>query len=90
MSTGKSKILAWWSVGAYVLSRNALVDMYYTSYFTQLFRFDDIWLGLIAKKAGCRINVSDIRPIGVQYSKRPSSAFWQTCFFCDLELDFEI
>ena len=37
--------------GAYVLSRNALVDMYYTSYFTQLFRFDDIWLGLIAQKA---------------------------------------
>lgn len=25
--------------------------MYYTSYFTKLFRFDDIYLGLIAKKA---------------------------------------
>ena len=26
------------TAGAYVLSRNALVDMYYTSYFTKLFR----------------------------------------------------
>lgn len=39
------------TAGAYVLSRNALIDMYYTSYFTKLFRFDDIWMGLIAKKA---------------------------------------
>jgi hypothetical protein len=37
--------------GAYVLSRNALVDMYYSSYYTRMFRFDDIWLGLIAQKA---------------------------------------
>lgn len=37
-----------------MVSREALVDFYYTSYFTQLFRFDDIWLGLIAKKAGVR------------------------------------
>ena len=39
------------TAGAYVLSRAALVDMYFTSYFTKMFRFDDIWLGLIAKKA---------------------------------------
>eukprot|EP00088_Acartia_fossae_P068179 TRINITY_DN8595_c0_g1_i1.p1 TRINITY_DN8595_c0_g1~~TRINITY_DN8595_c0_g1_i1.p1 ORF type:complete len:466 (+),score=75.61 TRINITY_DN8595_c0_g1_i1:1157-2554(+) len=39
------------TAGAYVLSRAALIDMYYTSYFTKLFRFDDIWLGMIAKKA---------------------------------------
>jgi hypothetical protein len=39
------------SAGAYVLSRNALVDMYYSSYYTRMFRFDDIWLGLIAQKA---------------------------------------
>lgn len=39
------------TAGSYVLSRAALVDMYYTSYFTKLFRFDDIYLGLIAKKA---------------------------------------
>lgn len=40
------------TAGSYILSRDALVDMYYTSYFTRMFRFDDIWLGLIAKKAG--------------------------------------
>ena len=40
------------TAGAYILSREALVDMYYTSYYTRMFRFDDIWLGLIAKKAG--------------------------------------
>lgn len=39
------------TAGSYVLSRAALEDMYYTSYFTKLFRFDDIYLGLIAKKA---------------------------------------
>ena len=40
------------TAGAYVLSRDALVDMYFTSYYTKMFRFDDIWLGLVAKKAG--------------------------------------
>jgi hypothetical protein len=25
--------------------------MYYSSYYTRMFRFDDIWLGLIAQKA---------------------------------------
>ena len=39
------------TAGAYVLSRAALVDMYFTSYYTKLFRFDDIWLGLVARKA---------------------------------------
>jgi len=39
------------TAGAYVLSREALVDMYFTSYFTKMFRFDDIWLGLVASKA---------------------------------------
>jgi len=39
------------TAGSYVLSRAGLMDMYYTSYFTKLFRFDDIWLALIAKKA---------------------------------------
>lgn len=40
------------TAGAYVLSREALVDMYFTSFYTEKFRFDDIWLGLIAHKAG--------------------------------------
>lgn len=39
------------TAGAYVLSRQGLMDMFYASYFTQMFRFDDIWLGLIAQKA---------------------------------------
>ena len=39
------------TAGCYVLSRAALVDMYYTSYYTQMFRFDDIWLGLVGGKA---------------------------------------
>ncbi|KAK2576786.1 hypothetical protein KPH14_005429 [Odynerus spinipes] len=39
------------SAGAYVVSREALLDMYYTSFYTKHFRFDDIFLGLVAKKA---------------------------------------
>ena len=37
--------------GAYILSKEALLDMYYTSFYTKYFRFDDIFLGLVAKKA---------------------------------------
>ena len=40
------------TAGSYILSRDALVDIYFTSYYTRMFRFDDIWLGLVAKKAG--------------------------------------
>ena len=39
------------TAGAYVLSKEALVDMYYTSLYTQHFKFDDIFLGIVAKKA---------------------------------------
>ncbi|PSN50082.1 Beta-1 [Blattella germanica] len=39
------------TAGAYVLSHEALFDMYYASFYTKHFRFDDIYLGLIAKKA---------------------------------------
>ncbi|KAK0164719.1 hypothetical protein PV328_003309 [Microctonus aethiopoides] len=39
------------TAGAYILSKEALVDMYYTSFYTKHFRFDDIFLGLVAKKA---------------------------------------
>ncbi|XP_015604862.1 beta-1,3-galactosyltransferase brn [Cephus cinctus] len=39
------------TAGAYVLSKEALLDMYYTSLYTKHFRFDDIFLGLVAKKA---------------------------------------
>ncbi|XP_076282787.1 beta-1,3-galactosyltransferase brn [Lasioglossum baleicum] len=39
------------TAGAYILSKEALLDMYYTSFYTKHFRFDDIYLGLLAKKA---------------------------------------
>lgn len=39
------------TAGAYILSKEALLDMYYTSFYTKHFKFDDIFLGLVAKKA---------------------------------------
>lgn len=39
------------TAGAFILSRAALFDMYYTSLYTQHFRFDDIYLALVAMKA---------------------------------------
>ncbi|KYQ55682.1 Beta-1,3-galactosyltransferase brn [Trachymyrmex zeteki] len=39
------------TAGAYVLSKEALLDLYYTSFYTKHFKFDDIFLGLVAKKA---------------------------------------
>lgn len=40
------------SAGSYVVSREALKQMHFASYFTQHFRFDDIYIGLLAKKLG--------------------------------------
>ncbi|KAB7495989.1 Beta-1,3-galactosyltransferase brn [Armadillidium nasatum] len=42
------------TAGAYVLSRKSLVNLYYASLFTKFFRFDDIFLGMAAKKAGIK------------------------------------
>lgn len=39
------------TAGAYILSKNALIDMYFASYYTKHFKFDDIFLGLLAFKA---------------------------------------
>ena len=39
------------TAGAYILSKEALLDMYYASLYTKFFKFDDIFLGLVAKKA---------------------------------------
>nr|CAG4637825.1 EOG090X07IA [Chydorus sphaericus] len=39
------------TAGAYVLSRSALYDLHYGSSYTQYFRFDDVFLGLVARKA---------------------------------------
>lgn len=40
------------TAGAYVLSKDALFKMYYTSFYTKHFKFDDVYLGLVALKAG--------------------------------------
>ncbi|XP_076320877.1 beta-1,3-galactosyltransferase brn-like [Tachypleus tridentatus] len=40
------------TAGTYVLSFPALYDMYYTSLYTKHFRFDDVFLGIVAKKCG--------------------------------------
>ncbi|XP_015908040.1 beta-1,3-galactosyltransferase brn [Parasteatoda tepidariorum] len=47
-----SKYPPYVTAGAYVLSYPALEDMYYTSMFTKHFRFDDVYLGIVAKKCG--------------------------------------
>ncbi|XP_022919096.1 beta-1,3-galactosyltransferase brn-like [Onthophagus taurus] len=40
------------TAGAYMLSLNTLIDMYYASHFVKFFRFDDVYLGIIAHKLG--------------------------------------
>lgn len=42
------------TAGAYVLSRKSLEDLYFGSIYTSNFRFDDIFLGMAAKKAGIK------------------------------------
>lgn len=39
------------TAGAYIVSREALLDLYYASMYTKHFKFDDVFLGLVAKKA---------------------------------------
>lgn len=39
------------TAGAFVLSQPALVDLYRVARYTQQFRFDDIFLGIVARKA---------------------------------------
>ncbi|XP_019864943.1 beta-1,3-galactosyltransferase brn [Aethina tumida] len=38
------------TAGAYILSIQALLDMYYASFYTKHFRFDDIYVGILAYK----------------------------------------
>lgn len=47
-----SKYPPYVTAGAYLVSFPALIDLYYTSLYTKHFRFDDIYLGIVAKKAG--------------------------------------
>ncbi|KAK8407070.1 hypothetical protein O3P69_002002 [Scylla paramamosain] len=42
------------TAGAYVLSRKSLEELYFGSIYTNNFRFDDIFLGMAAKKAGIK------------------------------------
>ena len=46
-----SKYPPYVTAGAYITSAEVLRDMYYTSMYTKLFRFDDVYLGLVARKA---------------------------------------
>ncbi|XP_055852734.1 beta-1,3-galactosyltransferase brn [Episyrphus balteatus] len=39
------------TAGAFILSREALFEMYFASMYVQHFRFDDVYLGLVALKA---------------------------------------
>ncbi|GBM05255.1 Beta-1,3-galactosyltransferase brn [Araneus ventricosus] len=47
-----SKYPPYVTAGAYVVSYPALEDLYYTSMYTQHFKFDDVYLGIVAKKCG--------------------------------------
>ncbi|CAG2162220.1 unnamed protein product, partial [Oppiella nova] len=38
------------TAGAFVLSNTSLIDMYFASFYTKHFRFDDIYVGILAKK----------------------------------------
>lgn len=38
------------TAGAYVVSREALLNLHYGSYYTKLFQFDDIFVALVALK----------------------------------------
>ncbi|XP_065211112.1 beta-1,3-galactosyltransferase brn-like [Planococcus citri] len=38
--------------GSYIVSREVLKDLHYASYYTQHLRFDDVYVGILAKKLG--------------------------------------
>lgn len=64
-----SKYPPYVTAGAYVLSYPALEDLYFTSMFTKLFKFDDVYLGIVAKK--CR--VSPLHNDNFYFWKKPYS-----------------
>lgn len=53
---------------ALVLSKSAVQQLYYGSFFTKYLRYDDIYLGLVAKKMG-------IEPYHSNYFKVDDSSF---------------
>ncbi|XP_065210617.1 beta-1,3-galactosyltransferase brn-like [Planococcus citri] len=40
------------SGGSYIVSREVLKNLHYASYYTQHFRFDDVYIGILTKKLG--------------------------------------
>lgn len=55
------------TAGAFVLSKRALVNMYYTSFFTKHFRFDDIFIGILAKK----VDIAPLHSSEFHFYRRP-------------------
>lgn len=55
------------TAGAYILSREALLDMYYASFYTKHFRFDDIYVGLLAYK----VKIEPIHSDEFYFIKKP-------------------
>jgi len=55
------------TAGAFIISREALKEMYYVSLYTRHFRFDDVFLGIVAMKANILLTHCDMfhfdRPI---------------------------
>ncbi|CAG7819472.1 unnamed protein product [Allacma fusca] len=63
--------------GAIIMSKGAFLDIYYASYFTKHFRFDDIYVALCAKKMG-------IEPYHTNYFR-----FWPAPVRDPYEKDYE-
>ncbi|XP_022919010.1 beta-1,3-galactosyltransferase brn-like [Onthophagus taurus] len=40
------------TAGAYILARDTLEELYYASYYTKHFRFDDVYMGILSRKIG--------------------------------------
>ncbi|GLV38814.1 brainiac [Carabus blaptoides fortunei] len=62
------------TAGSYIVSREALHELYYTSYYTKHFRFDDIYLGLVALKA----NIEPYHCVEFHFYKKAYSVFGYT------------
>lgn len=58
------------NAGSYLLSRSALYDIYYCSFYTKLFRFDDIYLAILAKRLGMTMHHSNL----FKFYKEPYTA----------------
>lgn len=58
------------TAGAYIVSRDALLDLHYGSFYTKYFQFDDIFLALVALKMNITpIHCSHFHFWGKSYTK---------------------